>query len=404
MSGPGIRDVISQGVPSTTLPNQGASGGFAPAFLADGGSAAPTIGGKLLYTMGRGIDYLLEKSNQGIRARMPLLCDPTTLPYLGLDRLLSQGPLEPNASFRVRLQQAFQTWKRAGSARAIMGAIQPYLLPSTWKLRTVSDASIWYTYESGASTSSPPDLFRGSVGGTGDWNWDGHPSTYDPHPQGLNAWWRWWLIIIIDMTIAGTSISIASNTSPIVITTSTAHGLGNGQQVFITGVAGNLAANSCSTGGVAGVTKPFFNGWITANVTSNTFQILTLDGRATVGSGTSSAGGDVYAVGPQNQTGFGPGPSCGAPGVVCGDANISCGFNQPSPFFKGIQTLIAQWKAANSWCRWIVVTFNPALFSPLYASGDPRNPSGGFGPWTQIAAGNYVASRFVKARYCDGVA
>ena len=47
---------------------------------------------------------------------------------------------------------------------------------------------------------------------------------------------------ILSLTVAD-----ATNTDPIVITTSSAHGLFTGQKVMITGVAGNLAANGTFT-------------------------------------------------------------------------------------------------------------------------------------------------------------
>lgn len=181
---PGIRDGISQSVPS----------GFAPGFLSDGGPAFPTIGGKLLYVIGLAIDLLLEKTNQGIKARMPTLCDPSALPFIGADRVIPMGPGEPVASYRVRLQRAFQSWQRAGSPRGVMSSVLPMLLPFTPRIRTVSDASIWDTYQIAESTITPADH---TVTIPPNWNWDNEG---DPHPAkdpkgSLPAWWRWWLII-----------------------------------------------------------------------------------------------------------------------------------------------------------------------------------------------------------------
>lgn len=82
-------------------------------------------------------------------------------------------------------------------------------------------------------------------------------------------------ICAVDIDDIGKSISGASNATPIVITTNSAHGFSNGHEVLIRGVLGNTAANGV---------------WKIANVASTTFQLV-----GSVGNGAYSAGTD-FAV------------------------------------------------------------------------------------------------------------
>ena len=84
------------------------------------------------------------------------------------------------------------------------------------------------------------------------------------------------------------TVTNATNASPIVVTTSSAHGLSNGQRIMIAGVTGNTAANGT---------------WVIAGVTATTFQLTGStgsgayvsgggigDGGATIPSGSATAG------------------------------------------------------------------------------------------------------------------
>lgn len=74
------------------------------------------------------------------------------------------------------------------------------------------------------------------------------------------------------------TITNATNATPIVITTSNAHGLVAGQRVMVAGVQGNTAANGT---------------WIVGSTTSTTFQLLRFDGTSTTGNGAWTAGGII---------------------------------------------------------------------------------------------------------------
>lgn len=72
------------------------------------------------------------------------------------------------------------------------------------------------------------------------------------------------------------NIDNATNATPIVVTTSAAHGLSNGQLVTIAGVSGNTAANGS---------------WTIANVTATTFELV-----GSVGNGVYGAASDSWAT------------------------------------------------------------------------------------------------------------
>lgn len=74
-------------------------------------------------------------------------------------------------------------------------------------------------------------------------------------------------------------VSGATNATPIVIT-STNHGFSNGDQVTISGVGGNTAANGT---------------FLVAGATSDTFQLTTLAGVDVAGNGEYTSGGTIFA-------------------------------------------------------------------------------------------------------------
>lgn len=83
---------------------------------------------------------------------------------------------------------------------------------------------------------------------------------------------------LIDLNDIGTAITGATNATPIVVAANS-HGLSNGNKVLITGVAGNTAANGV---------------FYVANVTTNTFELQTLEGETltnVAGTGAYTSGG-----------------------------------------------------------------------------------------------------------------
>ncbi len=165
---------------------------LSPPWLAEGTNE------KYMYNLGLACDALLEKMNQAMRAHMPGLCHFSALPYLGRDRVLAQGPFESNDNFTTRLTQAFDTWQRAGSRRAVMSQvlnyISGYIVEDTDQVPhsvTVSCSSAgtwatWDTYFSTSDLSQPPSHISITPA---NWDWD-----------GFYLWWRAWLILFIDAT------------------------------------------------------------------------------------------------------------------------------------------------------------------------------------------------------------
>jgi hypothetical protein len=179
MPGPGLRDNIKV---------------LSPPWLQTGTAE------KIMYCIGLAQDVVLEKFIQGVYDRFPTLCDPSALPIIGRDRLIPQGPNESTAAYRVRLQQAFDTWLIAGNAKSIMVSLLGSLSPLTPQMRIVKDAviggvnaAVWDTYVAGASPSLGPSHFVSKFP-TWNWQWD-----------GVVQKWRVWLIIY---SLAGSPWSI----------------------------------------------------------------------------------------------------------------------------------------------------------------------------------------------------
>lgn len=150
-------------------------------------------GEKYLYNLGLADDALLEKLNQAMRAHMPKVCDASALPYLGADRVLSQGPFETTASFRVRLQTSFDAWQRAGSRRAVLQQVLGFMsgtqgtTSGTVPLGAIvstSAAGTWATWDTQYNTSTLTNPPAHASVTSSNWNWD-----------GVYQWWRAWLVL-----------------------------------------------------------------------------------------------------------------------------------------------------------------------------------------------------------------
>jgi hypothetical protein len=141
--------------------------------------------GKVLYTIGLGIDQVVDAVQQGVEARIPGRGDPSSLGYIAADRLMDRGRAESDLAFVSALVGAFSTLKGWGSSRTIALQILNYLSPQNPIIRVVGDSSIWDTVDASGAWS----VFYG----TSNWNWDGYvsPSALSPSPK----WWRLFVII-----------------------------------------------------------------------------------------------------------------------------------------------------------------------------------------------------------------
>ena len=359
---------------------------IAPPWLRSGIRPGPLNGGmgdaKYIYQFGLLGDALLEKLDQAVRARMPGQGTVTALPILGDDRVLIQGPGEPDASFILRLKSFLQDWSYAGSHWALLEQTRFYMTPFLPLVRMVSNTGVWDWFESQAPNANAdgswiPPIHWPHPGG--NFNWDGDTT----------AWWRVWQIIFPGLSIVG-NVTGATNASPIAVTV-TAHGLATGDQVALSRVHGNIAAN----------------GYWTVTVTdANTFSL-----NGSTGSGawaTSSPQGVCYLIpstalqttGTTSPQVIGPAPfvygSAGAKWGVTENISptspggVSWGLNVPSSWFLPLRILASEWKAANEWLRYFVVSFDP---------------SGSFSPWsgsTPNGSWEYWGDRNVNARYAGG--
>lgn len=141
-------------------------------------------GGRLLYSFGIQLDAIAEMLRMGVDQRFPLFCEAEALQYIGSDRVIRRGVTEPEDAYRERLTNAIPSWKKAGSALAILEQLGGYFAPTPPRIRYVVNGldengvriNDWWTLENGVYTYHRSD--------PANWDWDG---TYPPG--------RFWIII-----------------------------------------------------------------------------------------------------------------------------------------------------------------------------------------------------------------
>jgi len=152
-----------------------------------------------MYSLGLACDANLEKLNQAVRAWMPGQGTPTANPYIGLDRVMPQGPFEADVDYALRLQKSLGTWQRAGSRRAVMSQALTYLgdyataatgTAQVPRAVTVSCSSggewaTWDTYYNTSDITKAPAHIRIA------------PSNWGFDEDDYSRWWRTWLTIFL---------------------------------------------------------------------------------------------------------------------------------------------------------------------------------------------------------------
>lgn len=136
------------------------------------------------------------------KARNPLTCDATVLPYHGRDRQIRRYSTETEASYRMRLSKWRQIWASAGRAWGILRQLRIFLLPyGRPLLRYVSTTgdgaeSQWFTLAPGDGTVDyfindglDPEFTR-YLSTVGNWKWDAAASA--------GKWSRFWILIYSD--------------------------------------------------------------------------------------------------------------------------------------------------------------------------------------------------------------
>ena len=156
-------------------------------------------------------DDLSDGATWAVKSRFPSVAPPDAFPWLAVDRTISQGFQEPQATYVLRLQQWLDTLPYAGLPTGMMLGLLGQMLPADVTVRTVDNSSNWYAYESGSKPiplpaissdrttypagynpglpNVPPPVLESS--GTANWRWDsaGPPFGYS------YRWWRLWPII-----------------------------------------------------------------------------------------------------------------------------------------------------------------------------------------------------------------
>jgi len=101
---------------------------------------------------------------------------------------MPRGPGETDAQYATRLRKGFSLWQLAGIDSGVLRQVLGFLEAFAPRARIVSNLSHWVSFAPGVDPALPASYQAGTVA----WNWDNQG---DPHPVGINAWWRYWLII-----------------------------------------------------------------------------------------------------------------------------------------------------------------------------------------------------------------
>jgi hypothetical protein len=368
---------------------------LAPPWLRDDSPQSPEnpnggVGGRFLYALGLASDALLEKMNQAQHARMPLTCDASALPIIGNDRVLTQGPGESDAAFRIRLQKAFETWQHAGSSRAVLqlaAAFTAGLLGATGNVPIVATvggylAEKWDWLLASSDISAPPIHYQTP---TQRWSWDGLEAS---------RWWRAWLILYAHLSPQITSSTGASISA------------GSGSLYTVSGLVG--VPSTC--------TSPTAPGYLTllgaaSSGNNGTFQIVQWLSSSSViianpnGATPDANDGAITASTVRTYSGIQPAPALGFPGASAlgaGPSTLAIGVQFTTGdavgFFAQLRAQVRLWKSANTYYPAIIVSYGGdgqvagSEFSPWSGEGS-GNPDGTWGRWSKIVAGRYVAAR-----------
>jgi hypothetical protein len=408
------------------------------------------------YTMQLCSDLLMEKMNQAIRFRLPGLGDPSQLPYLAHDRVLVQGPAESDANFVIRLQEAFDAWGIAGSARAVLMQLQAYLqnlqpgVPATYPLLTivggpvVNEATTYATWNQlyqGDALGAPPTLTRVSPS---NFDWDGEVKpwrswlilpmarvatgqsgtagqvstagggSYEDPGQNVNGVWvpatsgtpiNTPFLTLVDlsgmeesnvgdwMTISGSSTSANNGTFPIV-------GYISSSSVIIANPNGIGPDAGPLTWSVSAY--PYIAPgpvWGSPQVYVNGVLSPAVFGVGELTTPATDTGSNVGGVWqPTTQVTSGSSPS------------LSWGLYTTSTVIQTIRGLVKTWKSAGTYYPNIVIAFDGgdgtagSAYSPNSSEGS-GNPDGSFGSVGKLSAGVWVPTREISSdfdAYCQG--
>ena len=348
---------------------------IAPPWLSNDSPATETtpagVGGRLLDVLGSESDAILEKARQAALASLPGLGPDSTLPYIGADLVMPQGPGEPNAAYAVRLQGALDFWQYAGSDRAVLQQTAAYLtgyngtFDSTVPIcATVGgyNAAKW-SWLNNTDSPTEPSFFTET---TPNWSWDGLESTMP---------WRAWLILYFIGAAAdlgtGSALTVASL---------------SGGFATLTGLSGLPSTLTSATLpayiSIGGANTKANNGvfQVTAWVSSSSCIIANPKADASDANNGHITWSFSYFQGIQ------PAPVWDFPGTtwdddtnVCWDVMIPNGPNTANcaGWFAGLQGVVGRAKSAGTWYVSIMCRFTCG-----YASHNDLTPGNEFSPWS----------------------
>lgn len=80
-------------------------------------------GRAIMRALGKQIDVQSQRVGDGVRARFPGVAPEDALSYIGHDRLIARGPLEPASSYRKRLQIWLASHRTRGGPYALLSQL-----------------------------------------------------------------------------------------------------------------------------------------------------------------------------------------------------------------------------------------------------------------------------------------
>jgi len=151
---------------------------FLPQWMLDRVAAGFTVGFRYIYVFALMCDLLIQFALEGIFLKFPSLAPSAALDKIGQNRRIRRGLADSDASYRARLLLWIDSWRRAGSAYAIMQQLRAYL-GVAGTIRIVNANGTWWTLK-------PDGTFERVVTlPTKNWNWDGNAA----------LWARFWVVL-----------------------------------------------------------------------------------------------------------------------------------------------------------------------------------------------------------------
>ena len=397
--------------------------------------------GKVVFTTRLAADAVVEKLEQAIRARMPGIGDPSAIPLLCNDRVITPGPGQTNDQVVGMLSNAWKLWKQAGLRRSVLQAVWWALYDPTIVYSSKvpicaivggdGTSSTWDTLYSDSDPSSPT---HASVSPP-NFNWD-----------GLQFGRRCWLILYANALPTGQSGTGAS-----VVSLSAGSFDSPGQNtngVWVPATSGTPVNYPWMTlGGMSGLTSSNVGQWITISGSSHpknngTFPIVSVpnSGSCVIANPAGVVDASALAWSISYYPTIGPAMPWGSPGTTFGEGEISTpsvdtgslvggvwrpttapsaetsparswGLSCPPAKIETVRQALRKWRSATTWYVDIVVAFDGSTgvpgsaFSPNSSQGS-GNPDGSFGSPGQNTNGVWVPTHGISSpfdAYCQGI-